>query len=80
MIKSVDLILNPERKYLSLGYDVFSAELVFIPRILCFGRGFNVYLRNYNNKAIRDGKYLALPHSSAWQRPPIKIEHFHLFS
>ena len=22
------------------------------------------------NKAIRDGKYLALPHSSAWQRPP----------
>ena len=22
------------------------------------------------NKAIRDGKYLALPHSSAWQRSP----------
>ena len=26
------------------------------------------------SKAIRDGKYLALPHSSAWQHPPpIKI-------
>ena len=24
-----------------------------------------------NNKAIRDGKYLALPHSSAWQRSPL---------
>ena len=26
--------------------------------------------RNFINKAIRDGKYLALPHSSAWQRSP----------
>ena len=25
---------------------------------------------NIINKAIRDGKYLALPHSSAWQRSP----------
>ena len=26
---------------------------------------------NYNgNKAIRDGKYLAPPHASAWQRSP----------
>ena len=26
-----------------------------------------------DNKAIRDGKYLALPHSSAWRRsPPLK--------
>ena len=32
------------------------------------------------NKAIRDGKYLGLPHSSAWQRSPIKIENFDLFS
>ena len=32
------------------------------------------------NKAIRDGKYLALPHASAWQRSPIKIEHFDLCS
>ena len=23
-----------------------------------------------NNKAIRDGKYLAPPHASAWQRSP----------
>ena len=27
-------------------------------------------LYNISNKAIRDGKYLALPHSSAWQRFP----------
>ena len=27
-------------------------------------------VENILNKAIRDGKYLALPHSSAWQRPP----------
>ena len=26
--------------------------------------------KTMDNKAIRDGKYLALPHSSAWQRPP----------
>ena len=24
----------------------------------------------YSNKAIRDGKYLAPPHASAWQRSP----------
>ena len=34
---------------------------------------------NNDNKAIRDGKYLALPHSSAWRRPPIKIENFDNF-
>ena len=27
-------------------------------------------LSHIYNKAIRDGKYLALPHSSAWQRSP----------
>ena len=32
------------------------------------------------NKAIRDGKYLAMPHSSAWQRSPIKIENILLGS
>ena len=32
------------------------------------------------NKAIRDGKYLAPPHASAWQVHPIKIENFDMFS
>ena len=27
-------------------------------------------VHNYYNKAIRDGKYLAPPHASAWQRSP----------
>ena len=32
-----------------------------------------IAVRNINNKAIRDGKYLAPPHASAWQRsPPLK--------
>ena len=35
---------------------------------------------NNDNKAIRDGKYLALPHSSYWRRSPIKIENFDYFS
>ena len=33
----------------------------------------NIFIRTKKhiyNKAIRDGKYLALPHSSAWQRSP----------
>ena len=29
--------------------------------------------------AIRDGKYLTLPHASAWQRSPIKIENLDFF-
>ena len=31
---------------------------------------------NNDSKAIRDGKYLALPYSSAWRRSPIKINKF----
>ena len=34
---------------------------------------------NINNKAIRDGKYPAPPHASAWQRSPIKIVNFDIF-
>ena len=33
-----------------------------------------------DNKAIRDGKYLAPPHASAWQNsPPLKSKCFDIF-
>ena len=34
---------------------------------------------SYINKAIRDGKYLAPPHVSAWQRSPHKIRKLDIF-
>ena len=37
------------------------------------------YITHSSNKAIRDGKYLAPPHASAWQVQPIKIEKFYIF-
>ena len=52
--------------YDSLYYPAYTMDGInYVTNIKSYFAGITKY-----NKAIRDGKYLALPHSSAWQRPP----------
>ena len=67
------LLIDFEQAFDSLNFTYIQEDL----KSYNFGETYISWFNVIYNKAIRDGKYLAPPHASAWQRSP---EHFDIFS
>ena len=65
--KSILITYNKHDVFFTLDNDIISK----LEHTVHLGHHVGVNSNKNNiNKAIRDGKYLALPHASAWQRSP----------